>query len=109
MLVPKLLPSAKFAYVVYNNVYNYCFPNIGLEDHVGQVHAREPFERAYRVGDVLGKGGFGTVYAGIRVRDGKQVAIKHVARNKVTDWDLVSCATLLISFIYCMAYYSSLV
>ncbi|XP_076351261.1 serine/threonine-protein kinase pim-1-like [Tachypleus tridentatus] len=47
---------------------------------------QEPFEKAYRIGTLLGKGGFGTVYAGIRLRDSVQVAIKHIPKDKVTDW-----------------------
>ena len=74
--------------------------NIHMCSFSGLDHIhKEPFERAYRVGEVLGKGGFGTVYAGLRVRDGKQVAIKHVARAKVTDWEFVSTYLYYISLV----------
>ena len=64
-----------------------------------EMNPKEPFEEAYKVGHVLGKGGFGIVYAGVRKRDGLQVAIKHVAKIKIKEWGQVGTNPLPMTFL----------
>ncbi|NWV75713.1 PIM1 kinase, partial [Dasyornis broadbenti] len=48
--------------------------------------AQEALKERYQVHSLLGRGGFGSVYAGTRVSDGAPVAIKSVARNRIRHW-----------------------
>nr|XP_046238917.1 serine/threonine-protein kinase pim-3-like isoform X1 [Scatophagus argus] len=55
---------------------------------------KQPFKKLYRLDSVLGKGGFGTIYSGVRLADGLPVAVKHVRRDKVDQWGTL-CGTVV--------------
>ncbi|XP_071274614.1 serine/threonine-protein kinase pim-1-like, partial [Agelaius tricolor] len=48
--------------------------------------APEALQERYRLGSLLGRGGFGSVFAATRLSDGAPVAIKRVPRNRVRHW-----------------------
>ncbi|KAL9822961.1 LOW QUALITY PROTEIN: serine/threonine-protein kinase pim-1-like [Geothlypis trichas] len=48
--------------------------------------AQEALQERYRLGSLLGRGGFGSVYAATRLSDGAPVAIKRVPRDRIRHW-----------------------
>ncbi|KAL9822955.1 serine/threonine-protein kinase pim-1-like [Geothlypis trichas] len=48
--------------------------------------AQEALQERYRLGSMLGRGGFGSVYAATRLSDGAPVAIKRVPRDRIRHW-----------------------
>ncbi|XP_077029077.1 serine/threonine-protein kinase pim-1-like, partial [Agelaius phoeniceus] len=48
--------------------------------------AQEALQERYRVGSLLGRGGFGSVCSGTRLSDGAPVAIKRVPRDRIRHW-----------------------
>ena len=72
------------------------YPQMPVDQAPPEIQASfntDTFERSYQVGPVLGKGGFGVVYAGIRISDGRHVALKHVAKAKITEYGQVIIQT----------------
>ncbi|XP_053817644.1 myosin light chain kinase 3-like isoform X1 [Vidua chalybeata] len=59
-------------------------PLPGAQQEAGQ---KKELQELYLLGPQLGSGGFGTVFSGTRLSDGSPVAIKHVARESVLQWD----------------------
>ena len=60
-----------------------------IKSNCDTEHCNSPIEKYYHVESILGKGGFGVVYAGVRKSDGLKVAIKEVPVTKVTEWSVL--------------------
>ncbi|NXQ23160.1 PIM1 kinase, partial [Peucedramus taeniatus] len=47
---------------------------------------QEALQEWYRLGSLLGRGGFGSVFAATRLSDGAPVDIKCVSRDRIRHW-----------------------
>ena len=62
---------------------------LAMKNNHNQQLEADTVEHAFIIRGVLGKGGFGVVYSGVRMQDGLNVAIKEVPVNKVLEWSML--------------------
>jgi len=74
---------------------SFCLVPVNYDDGRSSISCRssETFDRCYQMGPVLGKGGFGIVYAGVRICDGRHVALKHIFKTKIPEYGKVCLIT----------------
>uniref|UniRef100_A0A3Q3F2S8 non-specific serine/threonine protein kinase n=1 Tax=Labrus bergylta TaxID=56723 RepID=A0A3Q3F2S8_9LABR len=70
--------------IVHREVQSFCHLSNTLKK-LGK-NLKEPFCSQYPCGSLLGSGGFGSVFLGQRLSDGRQVAIKQVTSDRVQQW-----------------------
>lgn len=83
--------ARKFGFHGVNGFFGcHSHPHQRVENAPVKVRSIDEMHKDYQVGEILGSGGFGTVYTGSRKKDNAPVAIKHILKDKVTEWGFSS-------------------
>jgi hypothetical protein len=55
-------------------------------DSLDEKDMRAIFHALYSTNKQIGKGGFGVIFSGYRIRDNLPIAIKVIKKSKITQW-----------------------
>jgi serine/threonine protein kinase len=82
------LSAVDYAEEAFEKCNECCCERLQMKSEI-KLFTSGSLEDSYEVGELLGNGGYGIVYAGIRKKDKMKVAIKHIAKGKVTGMEMV--------------------
>ena len=81
--------AVEYAEEAFENCNECCCERLQMKSEV-KLFSSGTLEDNYEVGEVLGNGGFGIVLTGLRKKDKRRVAIKHIAKENVTGMEMVN-------------------